>query len=440
MNYQETLDYLFAQLPMFQRIGGAAYKADLSTTMALDTYFNHPHRQFPTIHVAGTNGKGSVSHMLASVFQQAGFKTGLYTSPHLIDFRERIKINGQMIPKNEVVDWVSKHKSIFEKFSPSFFEMTVALAFDYFSRQQVDIAIVEVGMGGRLDSTNIVSPELSVITNIGLDHTQFLGDTLAKIAAEKGGIIKPEIPVVVGEYHSETVNVFKEMASQRNAPLTLAHDRFELLHSDINETGFRTFHVRNKITDKEYKIELDLTGNYQKKNILTVLTSLEIACARFSLDFTASLHALKHTAATTGLMGRWQVLCNQPRVVADIAHNAHGLAGVVEQIKNVEFNTLHMVLGVVNDKDVKAMLNMLPQGAKFYFTQPSIPRAMKVETLYSQAISAGFDGEKFTDVGNAIKHALQMAKPDDMIYIGGSAFVVADALQFWNLQKNVSKT
>jgi dihydrofolate synthase/folylpolyglutamate synthase len=432
MNYQETLDYLFAQLPMFQRIGGAAYKADLSTTLALDDYFGSPHRQFRTIHVAGTNGKGSVSHMLATVFQRAGFKTGLYTSPHLVDFRERVKINGQMIPESEVVTWVEQHKATFSKFSPSFFEMTVALAFDYFARQKVDIAIVEVGMGGRLDSTNIITPELSVITNIGFDHTQFLGDTLAKIAAEKGGIIKVGVPVVVGEYHTETFPVFAQLAEKLNAPLTLARDRFDLLKSTVTDNGIRNFLVRRKENERQFHVELDLLGSYQEKNMLTVLSAMEIVCLRFSLGFSTSLDALKHTASTTGLMGRWQVLCKQPLVVADIAHNAHGLAEVVDHIKSIKFNSLHMVLGVVSDKDVHAMLSMLPHGAKFYFTQPSIPRAMSVENLYSHALSAGFDGEKHATVGNAIESAMKNAKPNDMVYIGGSAFVVADGLQYWN--------
>ncbi|HOG20417.1 MAG TPA: folylpolyglutamate synthase/dihydrofolate synthase family protein [Salinivirgaceae bacterium] len=429
MTYQETLNYLYSQLPMYQRVGGAAYKADLLTTQKLDEYFNHPHQRFKSIHVAGTNGKGSVSHMLASVFQSAGYKTGLYTSPHMLDFRERIKINGQMIPENEVVDWVEHHKAILAKLSPSFFEMTVALAFDYFERQKVDIAIVEVGMGGRLDSTNIITPELSIITNIGLDHTQFLGNTLTDIAREKGGIIKEGVPVVVGEYSNETLPILKQLANNAKSTLTTAYEQFRLLESKIKENGIKVFVVENIEERNKFIVELDLVGLYQDKNIITFLSSLTEICKIFNLDIKDSIKAVKNTASTTGLMGRWQVLSKKPYIVADIAHNENGITETVKHIKSLKYKTLHIVLGVVNDKDVKSMLKLLPENAKFYFTQPSVPRALDFEKLYDFAKDSGFDGEKHPNVGMAIESALNKAQPDDMIYIGGSAFVVADALQ-----------
>ena len=434
MNYQETLQYLFSQLPMFQRIGESAYKANLDTTIAMDHYFNHPHRNFKTIHVAGTNGKGSVSHMLASVFQANGYKTGLYTSPHMIDFRERIKINGVMIPEEEVVEWVEKHKTILTELTPSFFEMTVAMALDYFNRQNVDIAIIEVGMGGRLDSTNIISPLFSVITNIGLDHTQFLGSTYAAIAREKAGIIKPNTPVIIGEYNEQTFPVFQEMATLANAPLTLASEKYIVTESQPTNDGKLEITVQHCINGKQEKVLLDLIGHYQKKNIVTVLAALEIVATLFPINMKKALDALKCTANATGLDGRWQVLCKQPYVVVDIAHNAQGLSEVVGQIKNTTYDNLFMVLGVVSDKDVEAMLKILPSKANYYFTQPSIPRAMRVEKLTEIAKHAGFEGEAFSMVGDAIDAALKKAKLTDMVYIGGSAFVVSDALIHWQLR------
>ena len=437
MNYQETLQYLFDQLPMFQRIGQSAYKANLDTTLALDTYFNHPHQNFKTIHVAGTNGKGSVSHMLASLFQASGYKTGLYTSPHLLDFRERIKINGAMITEKEVIVWVEQHKDIFTKLKPSFFEMTVAMAFDYFNRQQVDIAIIEVGMGGRLDSTNIITPLLSIITNISLDYTQFLGDSLAKIAGEKAGIIKPNIPVVIGEYNSETLPVFEQTAKRNNAPIVFASQLFAVNNSKATKETLREFLIQKSNNDTPFSVSIDLIGSYQEKNIVTVLTALEIIASLFPINYSNALSALKHTAKDTGLQGRWQVLCNHPYVVVDIAHNAQGLLEVTRQIKNCEFRNLHFVLGVVSDKDIDAMLKILPLDAKYYFTQPSIPRAMQVERLATAGKTAGFFGEAYCSVKEAIIAALNTAEPSDMIYIGGSAFVVADALECWQEVKKI---
>lgn len=430
MNYQDTLQYLFSQLPMFQRIGGAAYKADLNTTLQLDDYFQSPHRNFISVHIAGTNGKGSVSHIIASVLQHCGYKTGLYTSPHMIDFRERIKINGQMITEEYVVEWVEQHKDIFDKLKPSFFEMTVALAFDYFAKQNVDIAVVEVGMGGRLDSTNIITPILSVITNIGFDHTQFLGDTLSDIAKEKGGIIKNNIPVVIGEHNKITLKIFEEIAHRTHSELIKADEAFRL-KSSCNIDGFKLFEIENCLTGAVIDIELDLQGDYQKKNIITALTALSTLGKILKRDLSSSYKAIKHTAHDTGFMGRWQILRTRPYIVADIAHNIDGIRLVVEQIKTTQYKELHIVLGVVNDKDVISILKALPTGAHYYFTQPSIPRALSAEKLHGEAQKIGLKGEMHRTVAESIKSSVERASSDDMIYIGGSAFVVADALYFW---------
>ncbi|HON17904.1 MAG TPA: folylpolyglutamate synthase/dihydrofolate synthase family protein [Salinivirgaceae bacterium] len=430
MNYSETLEFLFSQLPMFQRIGGAAYKADLSTTKKLDELSGHPHRRFRTIHVAGTNGKGSVSHMIAMALQQAGYKTGLYTSPHLIDFRERIKINGDVISEQYVIDWVERYRHHFDGLKPSFFEMTVAMAFDYFADQKVDVAVIEVGMGGRLDSTNIITPELSVITNIGLDHTQFLGTTLSAIAEEKAGIIKTEVPVVIGEFHPDTLTVFERKASQAKAPLYKAFERFVVQKTQITEEGTQLFTLRSLPDSSLWYAEVDLLGMYQIKNIVTVATALEQMKIPFALNLQESLRALKHTSKVTGLMGRWQILCEKPKVVTDIAHNADGIKQIAEILKTQPYKQIHMILGVVNDKDAAAMIRLLPKNAYYYFTQPSIPRAMPVEKLVAIAEAEGYNGQMFPTVEQAYNHVMKIAQPSDMIYVGGSAFVVADILTY----------
>lgn len=431
MNYTETLEYLLSQLPMFQRIGQSAYKANLDTTLALDQYFRHPHKLYPTIHVAGTNGKGSVSHSIAAVLQQAGYKTGLYTSPHLLDFRERIRINGQMIPEEDVIWWVEKYKGLFKKLSPSFFEMTAAMAFDYFAMQKIDVAVIEVGMGGRLDSTNIITPKLSIITNIGLDHTQFLGNSLVKIAEEKAGIIKQYIPVVIGEYNIETLPVFQQKATGKHAELILAPQLFEVQNSEVVDCGLRYFSIKSLKHNNLIKLKFDLTGNYQQKNIVTILAAIEVLKKQFVISDNHIAYALPQVTTKTGLKGRWQILQQSPLIVADIAHNAAGIEQVTNFIKEIQHQKLHIVFGAVNDKDINSILKFMPQNAHYYITAPSVPRALPEEQLYKIFTTAGFCGNKYKTVENAINAAITKAAENDMIYIGGSAFVVADALQYW---------
>jgi dihydrofolate synthase/folylpolyglutamate synthase len=390
---------------MYQRVGKAAYKADLSNTLKLAAYLDHPERGFKCVHVAGTNGKGSTSHMLASVLQEAEYNVGLYTSPHLKDFRERIKINGEMIPKRSVSAFVSRHRTFFEANQLSFFEMTVGLAFDYFRREKVDIAILEVGMGGRLDSTNIVTPEVSVITNIGLDHTQFLGTTLAKIAAEKAGIIKPGIPVVIGETLPETKPVFIRIAESNSAPLIWAED------------------------DKIASLPSDLKGYYQKMNQRTVLSVLEILKGKgWKISKVHIKKGLLRVVSNTGLLGRWQMLQQNPKVICDTAHNKEGLSIVMRQLQLENYARLHVVLGMVSDKNLELILPLFPKDATYYFCEPQIPRAMKVETLERDAGTFGLKGGRFITVKEAFKSALKNASANDLIYVGGSTFVVAEVL------------
>ncbi len=390
---------------MYQRVGQSAYKADLAATVNLADYLKNPENTFKSIHVAGTNGKGSVSHLLASVFQEAGYKTGLYTSPHLKDFRERIKINGEMIPKIYVSEFVKEHKSFFESNQLSFFEMTVGMAFDYFRNQEVDIAIVEVGMGGRLDSTNIITSEISIITNIGLDHTQFLGNTLEQVAVEKAGIIKASVPVVIGEATPETKPVFERIASEKAAPVYFAED----------------------INTKDYTS--DLKGEYQLKNLRTVLASLQILQNK---DWTISEENIKtgllHCVKNTGLMGRWQVLSTNPKVICDTGHNKEGLKLVLEQLKKEQYGKLHIVLGVVNDKDLASVLTLFPTAATYYFCKPNVPRGLDVSLLFSQARGFGLVGEEYISVQSAYNMAVKAASKDDLVFIGGSTFVVAEVL------------
>ncbi len=405
-NYQETLDWLFAQLPMYQRVGGIAYKKDLSNTIKLTDYLGNPENKFKSIHVAGTNGKGSVSHMLASVLQEAGHKVGLYTSPHLKDFRERIKINGKMIPKRNVTTFVKEHKPFFETQSLSFFEMTVGLAFDYFSNQKVDVALIEVGMGGRLDSTNILTPQLSVITNIGMDHTAFLGETLSAIAKEKAGIIKSEVPVVIGETQDETTPVFKKIAKEKKAEIYFA-EAFK----------FKIF-------------ETDLKGNYQKKNLQTVLATLNVLKEKtvFNISEISIRNGLKKVIANTGLMGRWQVLKEKPKVVCDTAHNKEGLTYVLQQLEQEQYENIHFVLGFVSDKDIEGLLGLFPKDALYYFCKPDIPRGMEVSVLIENAKNAGLKGRGYSSVKEAYSTSLKMSALGDLIYVGGSTFVVAEII------------
>ena len=432
MNYQEAIDFLFARLPMFHRIGPAAYKNSLENTLLMDDFFGHPHQNFKTIHVAGTNGKGSVSHILAAVFQKAGYKTGLYTSPHLVDFRERIKVNGEMISKDNVTEWVEKYavKHNLWNIEPSFFELTVAMAFDFFSRQQVDIAIIEVGLGGRLDSTNIITPEISVITNISLDHTQLLGETLEKIAFEKAGIIKPDVPVVIGETNAATGVVFRNMAKSKNAPIFFADLEYKTEYSLLTLDGKQVLNISKNGNPVFKELKLDLRGNYQQKNVPTVLQTLEILIDRgWKIDDSTIYSGLSEAAKITGLMGRWQIIGNNPLVVCDTGHNEDGIKMVMEQIRNTAYKKLHMVFGVVADKDLKRVLQLLPGDADYYFTKADLPRALNEQELMIQAAHFGLKGESYPSVIEAFEAAKEKAEKNDFIFVGGSTFVVAEILQ-----------
>lgn len=409
MDYQETLDYLYNQVPMFQRVGGSAYKEGLENTLLLDEHFHHPHQQFRTIHVAGTNGKGSVSHTLAAVLQSAGYKTGLYTSPHLVDFRERIRVNGQPITKAYVVDFVAQERSFFEPLHPSFFELATAMAFKYFADEQVDVAVVEVGLGGRLDCTNIIRPDLSIITNISFDHVQFLGDTLAKIASEKAGIIKAGIPVVIGETTPETKPVFEEKAAEMGAPIYFAEENDGKEFADV---------------------DYELKGIYQEKNKRTLFTALPLLKeAGYQIDLKAIRKGFAQVVELTGLMGRWQKLHDHPTLVCDTGHNVGGIQYVVEQLRQQPCHQLHIVIGMVNDKDISGVLALLPKKAKYYFTQASVNRALPADKLQELASKAGLEGESYPDVKLAVEAAMKESLPEDFIFVGGSNFIVADLLE-----------
>lgn len=426
MNYQETLDYLFSQLPMFQRIGKAAYKADLGNTLQLDEYFNHPHKNFKSIHIAGTNGKGSTSHMLASILQSAGYKVGLYTSPHLKDFRERIRINGEMIPEIEVIDFVAKHKTLFEQVKPSFFEMTVALAFDYFAKEKIDIAVVEVGLGGRLDSTNIINPLLSVITNIGFDHTDLLGDTLPKIACEKAGVIKNGVPVVVSQFQPEVSQVFTDKAKETKSEIIFAEQQFRVEKIDYSDT-FQSISINQNGVATSW--DLDLMGSYQKYNLPGVLASIDIL-NKIGLSISKDNLAagLKSVQKSTGLMGRWQKLQDSPKVFCDTGHNVDGITQVLEQINRIPHKQLHMVIGMVGDKNIDGMLALFPKDATYYFTKASIPRALDQNELQQRALNFGLKGKTYSTISEALEYAKSNSKNDDLIFVGGSTFVVAEVV------------
>lgn len=437
MNYQETIQYLYAQLAVFHREGKTAYKANLDNTLALDEYFNHPHRLFKSIHVAGTNGKGSTSHMLAAILQAAGYKTGLYTSPHLLDFRERIKVNGTEIPEQAVVDFVARHRAIIAHLQPSFFELASAMAFDWFAQQGVEVAIIEVGMGGRLDSTNIITPLLSIITNIGLDHTEFLGDSLEKVAVEKAGIIKEGVPVVVGEYDGNTASVFTTKAREQKAAIYFADQCLRVEAATI-ENGRQLIELRvqgsgldfSQLDRDRLTVSIDLLGSYQQKNVCTVLTAVAVLLQYGLLAISAEgiFKALPNAALLTGLKGRWQVIGTRPMVVCDTGHNAHGLSYVLQQLQTIAYKRLFIVLGMVNDKDLDAVLPLFPRDAYYFFTQANLPRAMDAIFLASQCRNVGLDGEVVTPVSAALDAARQRADKDDLIFIGGSTFVVAEVL------------
>lgn len=432
MTYKETLHYMYSQLPMFQRIGSAAYKADLNNTIAICNLLDNPQNKFKAVHIAGTNGKGSTSHMLAAILQQAGYKVGLYTSPHLKDFRERIQINGQFISKSFVTNFIGTYKAGFEKIQPSFFEMTVGMAFQYFAHKRVDIAIIETGLGGRLDSTNVITPLVSVITNISMDHTNLLGNTLKKIATEKAGIIKPDIPVVIGETQEETENVFKLAAKKNNAPIHFADKLYackKLQHVSIQGKSYLNCIVyrQDKVIHKQLYCELN--GTYQRKNIPTVLTTCEqLTALGFRLTTAAIRKGIKTVIAQTNLYGRWQTLNKRPLIIADTGHNEAGITEVVRQLKQTSYAHLHIVLGMVNDKDITSILKLLPKKANYYFCKANIPRGLNAETLQTQAAKAGLSGKVCGSVKNALKQARAAATKSDLIFIGGSTFVVAEAI------------
>lgn len=426
MNYQETLNYLYNSTPVFEHVGAVAYKEGLQNTLALDKHFNHPHTNFKTIHIAGTNGKGSCSHSLASILQEAGYKVGLYTSPHLVDFRERIRVNGQCISKERVVKFVKDERKFFEPLHPTFFELTTALAFKYFDEQKVDIAIIEVGLGGRLDCTNIISPILSIITNISFDHTQFLGDTLAKIAAEKAGIIKKGVPVIIGEANEETRPVFQSKANEVNSDIVFAEDNAIVTSSSPIVDGGRRYNLSNNST-----LVGELSGDYQERNMNTILCACNILKQMNIIkndDIIAK--GLTNICKNTGLLGRWQTIQNNPTVVCDTGHNVGGWNYLAPQIKRQQCNQLRIVFGMVDDKDINSVMYLLPKNAIYYWTQAESKRAIKAERVAEIAIKHDLRGEIFDNVEVAYTKALQDSNKDDFVFVGGSSYIVADLLTF----------
>jgi dihydrofolate synthase / folylpolyglutamate synthase len=429
MNYQETTKYIFDKLPMFHRLGKTAYKNDLSNSLALDKHFGQPHKNYPCIHIAGTNGKGSVSNFLASILQCAGYRVGLFTSPHLKDFRERIRVNGEMISEDAVVSFVEENRSLFEQLQLSFFEMNTALAFKHFADSQVDIAVIETGLGGRLDSTNIITPILSIITNIGLDHTDILGGTLEKIASEKAGIIKSNVPVVIGESNPSTFHIFQKKAAEMNAPIYFADQEYKTEYSFFTIDQKQSFDISQNGTLLYEDLRTDLMGLYQKKNILTVvqafdlLNKMEITITKDSL-----YRGCNEIVANTGLMGRWQQIQQHPLIVCDTGHNEDGIRAVAEQFNVIPYKKLHIVFGVVKDKKIDEMLMLLPKNAVYYFTNANIPRALDCIALQERASLYGLKGEAFPSVVAAFEAAKAAAAPNDMVFVGGSNFVVAEIL------------
>ena len=416
MNYQETTEYLFNSTPVFEKIGAKAYKPGLQTTFALDNHFGHPHQKYKTIHIAGTNGKGSSSHTLAAILQSQGYKVGLYTSPHLVDFRERIRVNGECVPEQYVIDFVEENRAFFEPLHPSFFELTTAMALKYFAEQKVDYAVIEVGLGGRLDCTNIITPILSIITNISFDHTQFLGNTLAEIAGEKAGIIKPGVPVVIGEYLPETRPVFENKAKAENAPILFAQD-FDVTRLENSEPS---------------DVDMELKGSYQERNKKTILTALHILRQKLAISDEAIREGFAHVCELTGLRGRWEKLNDAPLTICDTGHNLAGWSYLAPQINSVKAETKHIVFGMVDDKDVVHVLQLLKEKletrVKYYWTQPSTKRAIPVEKLSELALKLGLHGETYHSVKEAYNAALENAEKGDFVFVGGSSYVVADLL------------
>lgn len=426
LNYQQTLKYLYEKLPMFTRIGVAAYKNNLDNTIKLLAHLENPERKFKAIHVAGTNGKGSTSHMLAAILQEAGYKTGLYTSPHLKDFRERIKINGEMMDERSVVDFVKKNQAFIEEIEPSFFEVTVAMAFQYFAKHKVDIAIIEVGLGGRLDSTNVILPEVAVITNISFDHMNLLGNTLPEIAFEKAGIIKKNIPVIIGQLQEEVKQVFLAKAEAENAPIRFASKEWEIGESQVINQLRK---VSLSKADFRINVTLDLTGSYQLKNVKTVLSAIEeIRLKGFKISNQNIISALGQVKKLTGLMGRWQILGEQPLIICDTGHNEDGISEVLKNIEATPHQNLLMVIGMVKDKDISKILSLLPKNATYFFCSPDIPRAKPSKELAQEAANYGLIGDAYPDIKTALSAAKKQADANDFIFIGGSTFVVAEVV------------
>lgn len=429
MNYQETINYLYTRLPMFSRTGASAITKDLTNTLTLCHLLENPQNKFRSIHIAGTNGKGSTSHMLAAILQTAGYKTGLYTSPHLKDFRERIRINGQMISEQAVVDFVDKYQADFERIGLSFFEMTVGLAFDYFANEKVDIAIIETGLGGRLDSTNVITPLLSVITNIGWDHTDLLGNTLPLIAAEKAGIIKTHIPVVIGERQNEVANVFIEKAEDSQSPICFAADEWKLNATGNLDSELLNVDLLNNSNNNQLNLTLDLTGSYQLKNIKSVLSAVqELRKQGYTVTDEHIKTALKQVKQLTGLHGRWEILSRSPLTICDTGHNPDGIEEVLKNIAATPHKKLHCVMGMVSDKDSSKVLALLPKQATYYFCRPDIPRGLDAVSLKEKAQVFGLEGEVHSSVKEALSKAQESAAADDLVFVGGSTFVVAEII------------
>lgn len=430
MTYDETIQYLFNSAPLFQHVGGAAYKEGLSTTHILDAHFNHPHNQYKTIHIAGTNGKGSCAHTIAAILQHTGLKVGLYTSPHLVDFRERIRINGEMMPQQYVIDFVEKERSFFEPLHPSFFELTTALAFKYFAEQHVDVAVIEVGLGGRLDCTNIISPILSVITNISFDHTQFLGNTLAQIASEKAGIIKHKVPVIIGECNAETRSVFEHKAHEVEAPILFAEDNKEVLSNEFSDLyGHKLRHYTTRSFGDIYG---ELTGECQIKNANTILCALHSLSKIFSVTHEDITYAFEHVCEMTGLRGRWQILQEHPTIICDTGHNTGGWQYLAHQLAQIATsgNKLHIVFGMASDKDIERVMSTLPHEACYYWTKASVKRATSEQTIANIATKYDLHGKTYSNVAEAYEAAVNNASTNDYIYVGGSSFIVADLLRY----------
>lgn len=426
MDYQSCLEYLYSKLPMFSRTGAAALKMDLSNTIALCIALGNPQQHFKTIHVAGTNGKGSVSHMLASVMQDAGFKTGLYTSPHLTDFRERIRINGQMISTQQVVHFTENIMELIDALEPSFFEVTVAMAFDHFAKESVDVAIIETGLGGRLDSTNIIHPEISIITNIGMDHVQLLGNTLGLIAAEKAGIIKASVPVVIGQTHVDTASVFEHRASLLDAPIVFADAIWQTAVESITP-GNISIQLTSINNGSTRKFNADLAGIYQADNIRTVITAIDLLIeSGWKINADDITRGIANAKKNTGLQGRWEAINRSPLLILDVAHNTEGIKQVIQQINSSAVEKLFIILGMSKDKDVEAVISMLPEHAHYSFTQASIPRALTAEDLEKMALAKGLRGQSYPDVNTAIEHTIKIAGANDLILVCGSVFVVGE--------------